>query len=605
MISKKLLKVISLLIILILFYILFTLTFGNENSTVGIFIILLSVMLLKRDLSRKPIKNFLIIISVNLILAIGAFISYYLPFLGFFIIFFIVFSITYIVTHDLENPVYYPFILGLLLLLSKPITIDYLNIRLISLIIGSLFVICLNILVNKNKFSKSIKNSLITILKDIENMVNYRINNKQIDRTEIDKNIALIRTQIDSSLKEEQFSKPIYTAVLNITTSLEQIEILLIEEEFTKEELIKLKSLIDKLTTNIGNIKKIRAILNNFIKENRDFKQVLLYTFKVISYELGNPNNTQYEVVKIPYNFKLLSILKEDFSVNSIKFIFSLKLAISISIIEFIGFYFNIPNINWIEYTILAILQPCLDNTFKKARSRVEGTFIGIIIFIVLDNLFLLKTDIFYFSFAPTLTIFICVLGFTYIFTTIHKYNRQIIFITIISLLIAQSSATVEATLIERFVYIIVGCIISLFMNYKVFPKTIKQQNIYLLKRYHNFNKIEIKNIKLALLDKLNFTENTILVLKSNIIQESITQNNNENKDNKIAELLKMETMINSISSFLISLVQSDSISKKTKKVAIDYIKNSKESDNMYVKLLKELNSLENKTEKLLNEFIN
>ena len=142
-------------------------------------------------------------------------------------------------------------------------------------------------------------------------------------------------------------------------------------------------------------------------------------------------------------------------------------------------------------------------------------------------------------------------------------------------------------------------------MNYKVFPKTIKQQNIYLLKRYHNFNKIEIKNIKLALLDKLNFTENTILVLKSNIIQESITQNNNENKDNKIAELLKMETMINSISSFLISLVQSDSISKKTKKVAIDYIKNSKESDNMYVKLLKELNSLENKTEKLLNEFIN
>ncbi len=602
MISKKLLKIMSLLIILILFYTLFILTFGNENSVVAIFIILLSVMILKRDLSCKPLKNLLIITIINLILAIGAFISFYLPFLGFFIIFLIVFSITYVVTHNLENPIYYPFILGFLLLLSKPITIDYLDIRLISLVVGSLFVICLNILVNKNKFSKSIKNSLITILKDIGNIVDYKIGNKQIDETEIDKNITLIRAQIDTNLKEEQFSKPIYTAILNITTSLEQIEILLIEENFTKEELIKLKSLITKLTINIENIKKIKEILNNFIKENLNFKPLLLYIIKIISYELGNPNTTQYNVTKIPYRFKLLSILKEDFTVNSIKFTFALKLAISISIIEFIGFYFNIPNISWIEYTILAILQPCLDNTFKKARLRIKGTVMGIIIFVILDNLFLLKTALFYFNFAPTLIILICVLGFAYIFTTIHKYDRQIIFITIVSLLLAESSTTINATLIERLIYIIIGCSISLFMNYKIFPKTIKQQNIHLLQRYHNFNKIEIKNIKLALLNKLNFTENTILVLKSNIIQESITQNNGDNRDNKIAELLKMETIINSISSLLINLVQSKSISKKTKKLAIDYIENSKESNIIYIKLLKELKNLENKTEKLLNE---
>lgn len=602
MLSKKSLRIISLLIILILFYTVFTSVFSNENSNVAIFIILLSVMILKRDLSRKPLKNIFIISAVNLILAIGAFVSFNLPFLGFFIIFFIVFSITYVVTHNIENLIYYPFILGFLLLLSKPVTIHYLDIRLISMVVGSAFVVGLNILVNRNKFSKSIRHSLVTILKDIGNMVEYRIENKQIDETEIDKNIALIRSQMDTSLKEEHFSKPIYTAILNITTSLEQIEILLIEEEFTKDELLKMKSLVDELTSNIGNIKEIRKTLDKFIKENLGFKPVFLYSLKVISYELGNPSSDKYDVAEVPSRFKLLSVLKEDFSVNSIKFTFALKLAASISVIEFIGFYFNIPNINWVGYTILAILQPCLDNTVRKARLRVRGTVVGIIIFIILDNLFLLKTDIFYFRFAPELIVLICVLGFTYIFTTVHKYDRQMIFITIVSLLVAESSATVDATLIERFVYIIVGCAISLFMNYKVFPKTIEQQNIRLLKRYHNFNKIEIKNIKLALMNKLNFTENTILVLKSNVIQESITQSNSDNKDDRIAELLKMETMINSISSFLINLVQSKSVSKKTEKQAIDYIENSKESDVMYVKLLIELNDLENRTEKLLSK---
>lgn len=602
MLSKKLLKVLTLLIILILFYASFTVAFGNENSIVGVFIILLSIFMLDRDLSRRPFRNLFIVTSINVILAIGALISYHAPILGFFIIFFIVFLVTYIVTHSLENPIYYPMILGFLLLLSKPVTVDDIGLRILSLVVGSVFIVGLNILVNRNKFSKSIRHSLVTILEDIEKMVEYRIQNKKIDETEIDKNLALIRSQIDTSLSEDHFSKPIYTAILNVTASLEQIEILLLEEDFTKKELNKLKELIGKLIKVIDNISLVKSILNEFIKDNPDFKPVFLYSLKVISYELGNPNDDKYDITKIPSRFQLLSVLKEDFSINSIKFTFALKLAISISVVEFIGYYFNIPNINWVGYTILAILQPCLDNTVKKARLRVRGTIVGILVFVIIDNLFLLKTDILYFSFAPTLIVFICVLGFAYVLTSLHRYDVQMIFITVMSLLIAESAATVDATLTERFVYIIVGCVIALLMNYKVLPKTIKQQNIRLLERYHRFNKIEINNIKLALLNKLNFTENTILVLKSNSIQESVAQSNSDNKDDRIAEILKMETLITSISSFLINLVQSNSVSKKTEQSALNYIEKSEYTDVMYVKLLKEINDLESKTEKLLSE---
>ena len=64
-----------LFIAIMIFVVIFKSIFGEQNTPVGIATVITLLMLLGKDLTQNPIKNFLILAGINLALGISAFIA--------------------------------------------------------------------------------------------------------------------------------------------------------------------------------------------------------------------------------------------------------------------------------------------------------------------------------------------------------------------------------------------------------------------------------------------------------------------------------------------------------------------------------------------------
>ena len=76
--KKKVKTIISktILFLVIMTYVaIFELIFGKENLLVGVTILITLLMLLAKDLTQNPIKNFFILLFINFATGIGAYIS--------------------------------------------------------------------------------------------------------------------------------------------------------------------------------------------------------------------------------------------------------------------------------------------------------------------------------------------------------------------------------------------------------------------------------------------------------------------------------------------------------------------------------------------------
>ena len=82
-----------------------------------------------------------------------------------------VFIFSYIFTYNLRQPLYVPFGLQYIFLLSTPVSTDRLGIRLLALISGALIIMLIQLLVNRNKLDTHGNKILVGICESIENKV--------------------------------------------------------------------------------------------------------------------------------------------------------------------------------------------------------------------------------------------------------------------------------------------------------------------------------------------------------------------------------------------------------------------------------------------------
>lgn len=372
------LKKTMIFIILILFIFSFSTLFGENNLFIGIAILIQGAMLLSQDLSNKPIKNFVKIAILNIIIGLSGFLTCQFVKLEFFIVFLLIFSIIYFTKDNFEKRAYYPFILEFMFILTKPISLTELNTRLLSLIIGSLFVVGINLCINKKRLKKSQNN---------------------------------------------------------------------IKEEFNK---------INSKIKDNTNAKNSNKTLPN--KENNE--NTAINTNNSLS-----PNKLKKEALK---------------NLNYIKIEFAIKLAILISIFEFIAIYFNIANAKWLSFTALAVIQPSPEITNKKGKNRITGTIIGTGIFITLYILILSQNNVLEsknYIFITEVLMFLS--SYLYIINFIKLRNRYDIQMILISLLsLSASSLTIQGPdfIIQRLLYIIIGTLLCLIANYTLFNHKLEKK---------------------------------------------------------------------------------------------------------------------------------
>lgn len=555
MIKKTIINNTFTFAIVMFFVITFKSIFGEENTLIGVTTITATLMFLERDFTGSPLKNTLKFIGINLLIGIGtSLIVASNMWLGLIINFIVVFIFSYIFTYNLRQPLYIPFGLQYLFLLTTPVPTDRLDIRLLALIFGALIIMLVQLLFNKNKLATSGNKILVDVCESIENKVccikgksnNYdSINN-------INSSIDEFRTIVYDKGESNYYLTKEAKIKLNISVALEGISRILYSDNNklinlmildTLEELVKVAkeaiSINSKenktIQLNSYNIKK----LLNYCQEHEinDLLNLQLLESMICLddtlEELTKLDIKQYNVVnkigdksEIFSKKNIKSFLTET---DSPKYCYGMRMAITMTIGLFFMEYFKLPEGRWILFTILSLTTPLYETSKHKIRYRIGSTLVGSVIIIILFSIF--KTE--------NIRLLIVMLA-GYLQGYVNEYKYKIIFVTVSAIGVAVIVGNIQELTIERILMVAIGTIIAIIANKYLFPYNLEKSNEQLRKIYDASIKKMFKELRSLVEGKNNPEFIKHLFVTISIIESKARMNKqidkNQNYNNIVNE---------------------------------------------------------------------
>ena len=548
--NKKLVISKSVTFIFVVVYVvLFKLIFGDENSLVGVTTITAALMFLGKDLTLSPVRNASRLILLNLFIGIATMLAASNIWLGIIINFITLFIISYLLCYNLESPMYFPFTLQYLFLLSSPVSIEQIPKRLIALAFGGIFVIILQLIVNKNRISKSGNKILLNVCDSILSRIEFLKNNSQKDTTNdgIEANINAFRKmvydkrEIDYYLTEEGRIK------LNLSVALENIYTILSAVKEPLNVLFILNKL-ECLTHETKSIlegkeseKDLYDDMNIFLSECREKNIYDLMTLQILDstillvdamYELNNLEKENYNLVKqvesIPKdkNDSLFRYMRSDH--KSLRFCYAMRVAISITLGAFITDFFRLSEGRWIMFTILSLVNPLYEVSKSKVMHRVIATVLGGILVTVLFSIFEDMT---------TRTIILMLAG--YINSYISQYKYNMILVTVSAIGSAAMVGNVGGLTLSRITFVVIGALMAIIANKYIFPYKLEDSNKE-LEKIHTLSVLEmlreIYNVAEGI-KKPHSIKNLLIV--TSLVEEKLKLNNQILHDSHYEELVK------------------------------------------------------------------
>ena len=566
------------------FVLTFKAIFGDDNTLIGVTTITATLMLLQRDFTAEPLKNTLKFIGVNLLMGIGTAIAINNMWLAIPINFIVVFTFSYIFTYNLRQPLYFPFGLQYLFLLSTPASSGRLWIRLVALFCGALIIMISQLIVNKNKLVSSGNKLLVNACEAIENKLEcikwksksyHSVHNvhKSVDEF---RSIIYDKRESDYYLTEEARIK------LNMSVALENINEMLRYENVqyvdnkiidNLDELVK----IAKTTLNF-NKKKDKMIRNKHYdidklldycqeKNITDLLSLQLVESMIFldetTMKLNQLENKDYkEVNKVSEKSEIFSkksikdMLKGK---NSPKFCYAMRMAISIALGGFIMDYFKLPEGRWILFTILSLTTPLYETSKAKIKYRLVSTLIGSIIIVILFGIFTTQT-------ARLLIVMIT----GYLQSYVNEYKYRMIFVTVCAIGTAAVVGNVQELTLERILMVILGTIIAILANRYLFPYSLKNSNEQLRKIYYNSVKEMFEEINILLNGEARLEVMNNLFVITSLVESKSRINKQIDKDENYSEIVNIRrTLVSNIYELYRSINRSNINDKDKGKIRV------------------------------------
>lgn len=553
MIKKAIISNTITFLAVMCFIIIFKLIFGEENTLIGVTTITATLMFLDRDFTASPLKNTLKFIGINLLIGIGTSVIFISNmWLGLLINFIVVFIFSYVFTYNLRQPLYLPFGLQYLFLLTTPVPIDKLGTRLLALIFGALIIMLAQLIVNKNKLSTSGNKILINICEAIENRVscikgknnNYECINNINSSIDEFRTIIYDKRELNYYLTEEARIK------LNMSVALEGINRVLYSKNSqlinivildTLEELVRASK--EVIYTNSKENKTIELNsydineLLNYCQENKINDLLNLQLLESMIFlsdtleEFTKLDKNQYKVVKkignrvdILSNKNIKSFLK---GTDSPKYCYAMRMSIIMTIGLFLMEYFKLSEGRWMLFTILSLTTPLYETSKHKIRYRIGSTLIGAIIVLTLFSIF--KTE-------NSRLLIIMLAGYLPSYTNEYKYKT--IFVTISAIGSAAIVGNIQVLTIERILMVVIGTILAIISNKYLFPYNLEKSNYQLKEIYGVYIKKMFKELHSLLEGNKNPEAIKNLFVTTSIIESKARINKQIDKDQNYSNIV-------------------------------------------------------------------
>lgn len=588
-------------IFVMLFVGVFKSIFREENTLIGVTTMVLMLVLLKRDLTTNIMKNLSFIILLNPLIGIGAFIATQNLWMGIVINFVIMGSIGYLFSYELKNPINMIVGLHYILILTNPVTIEQLPMRLIALISGAFIIMGSQIILNKNKLiktSEKISTDLEENLLEKIKLIKDNADLSQINK-DIDLNIKNLKMSIYESGKSEFHMTKYGKGLTNVLSCLEKLNSII--DDIVKENVSV--EFLNEIYLQLNNIKKgsfndsdINSTLNKLQEENIDSYKIYntINTLEILNIELMyiralsiDEKNSLEKTSEIPAEFKGINRHKRSIKSKSNRITYGIRLGILVSVTYFVTNAFNLEFGNWMVYTVFALTQPHDEFSIVKSKKRIVGTIIGAMISFVIFNLI-----------KDPAGRSIALISIGYLMSYVSDYKNIVIFVTAISICSASINISDPSIIIlNRLIFVFVGIIIATLANKFILNRKYKDEEESLINMQNNISTKLVEEVLISKRDNEHSVGN--LFLTPTVIESRI---------NTINLNIKKEFI--DINQILVNDIhQVHLIGNKIYKSSMDKVKNiiHENSDKSIIEMkLKEyIESIENMREKaLLNSIL-
>lgn len=514
--------------------------FGQENSLVGVIIIVLALTMLSRDLSVRPVWNLGVMCACTLAMGTFSFLSVWLgdPFVGAALNFLFVFGACFYALHDLSSPMHFPFLLGYAFMLSAPIGAEGIPLRVAALLLGSVFVVGLNVLFHHVSKGRRERDGMVAICREVSSLCTTIKAGSVATTDRLDGLCSTMDGYLYERLKSRFVSRPGDRRMLDVVVSLQVIGTAVCDRERDPAVLDGIAGISDALASfqQGDDMQPLLDRIDSFLRE-MDADPETRTALRILRDDLWrmsfSTTEERFDEADVPASFRAGTILRENMRLDSVRFTFSFRMALMFSLCAFAWQYSGDENAKALVFTTIAMVQPYLEGTARRTAMRLLGTFVGILAAIA--SLVIAGGDL------GTLTAILLVANYVFTVTAPKRYEVMMAFITLSSLLTAMMTNPPETILTERVAMIIAGVLIASIANRVILPYRLADENIVLGGRYVDVTGGQIRSLGDAADGRRDPMGETALVLRAATISSKMRMNVTSRRDLAVEMLLSRQ----------------------------------------------------------------
>ena len=335
-----------------------------------------------------------------------------------------VFALSFITTQDLRSPMHFPFLLGYTFMLSVPVSSEDLPVRILALVTGSVFIVALNVMVNRKRHSSTCHRSISAMCSEVSACCERVLSTGESSSEQLDTLCLRLRGTMYDRLRKSFFTTPGDRRVLDMAASLQMAGRAVCQRERDGDVLRALKSLMDCLMVHENgktDPSGFLAAAEGFLSDHPDADGVI--TASVVSLRdcltsLSDDGRGQ----RTDLGDRMRAVAKESFRTDSARFTFAVRMSVVFTVFAFVWQYWDLENAKWLLFTTVALVLPYVDNAWRKSAMRLTGTVAGVAVFAVV--LALVGGDV------GMLSVSLLVANYVYTVLDPKRYDVMMVFIT-------------------------------------------------------------------------------------------------------------------------------------------------------------------------------
>ena len=511
-------------LVMCVFMAVFLALFGTSYAVVGVTVATAAMIMLSKDLSVRPLANLGSIMAFMVMMGVGAYIASLDPYLGLLVNFVVVFLIVFLSMQDLRSPMHFPLLLFYATMVTLPITLDQMPDRLLVLAVSALFIVGLNVAVNRGSRNRTSHDGIAAMCGKIDACADAVLDGGHPDHASIDRLASELSRDMYDRLKSHFFTTPRDRTVLDLVVSLADLGRIACRGSWSPQALANLKAVTESIRSHeTGGItaSEVSAAIESYISSNPGAAPGTEMVLRDISRELstlesGGDDSTYGDWRSFDIG-TLLKVVGQEASRDSARFTFAVRMGLVFALVAFAWEYWAWENAQVLLFTVVAAIVPFLEDSWRQSMMRLSGTVLGALVF---GAAVILSGDNTVALMAVGL-----VAAYAYILMDNGRYDRKMFFYTLLVMIVSSMTVTSpESSMIaDRIMFTVAGIFVATVANRVVLPYRIRDENMELAVRSLRISLERIHNLRDILDGRPDAEEEAgLAILSANISQKML-----------------------------------------------------------------------------------